>query len=177
MYKLIKAVEFAHSKGIVHLDIKPKNVIVNQKTQELNLIDFGISQFVHSGGKLPNHIGTLNFEAPEMLMDFSCYDFTADSWALGSILGGMMFKTDDMFMGASAASILADIMQLYDVQELESMMIRENITMGDDFYAEFKQLNDKFKQYSDNHKENIRDKFVDINNIDLVTDDGLDLIS
>ena len=71
-------------------------------------------------------------------MDFSCYDFTADSWALGSILGGMMFKTDDMFMGASAASILADIMQLYDVQELESMMIRENITMEDDFYAEFK---------------------------------------
>ena len=57
------------------------------------------------------------------------------------------------------------------------MMIRENITMEDDFYAEFKQLNDKFKQYSDNHKENIRDKFVDINNIDLVTDDGLDLIS
>ena len=41
--------------------------------------------------------GTLNFESPEMLMDYNCYDFTADSWTLGTILGGMMFKNNVMF--------------------------------------------------------------------------------
>ena len=113
MYQLIKSVEFAHKKGVIHLDIKQTNIIINKETKKLNLIDFGSSEFFDST-RIMRKKGSLVFESPEMLLAYDCYDYTADSWTLGTILGGMMFKTRSMFEGDIEGEILADIMTLYD---------------------------------------------------------------
>jgi serine/threonine protein kinase len=41
LYQLCTAVEYLHSKGITHGDIKPQNIIVTHVSNELKLIDFG----------------------------------------------------------------------------------------------------------------------------------------
>ena len=40
---LMKALDFCHSKGIMHRDVKPQNIIVNPKKQILKLIDWGLA--------------------------------------------------------------------------------------------------------------------------------------
>jgi casein kinase II subunit alpha len=40
---LTKALDFCHSKGIMHRDVKPQNIIVNPKKQVLKLIDWGLA--------------------------------------------------------------------------------------------------------------------------------------
>jgi casein kinase II subunit alpha len=43
LYQLFLALDFCHSKGIMHRDVKPQNIIVNQKEKILKLIDWGLA--------------------------------------------------------------------------------------------------------------------------------------
>jgi casein kinase II subunit alpha len=36
---------YIHSQGIIHRDIKPFNVLINEKTRELKIVDFGLSEY------------------------------------------------------------------------------------------------------------------------------------
>ena len=47
MYELLKAIDYCHSKGIMHRDIKPHNVMIDAKQRKLRLIDWGLSEFYH----------------------------------------------------------------------------------------------------------------------------------
>ena len=41
MRQILYGIEYIHSKGYMHRDIKPENFIINPKTLELKMIDFG----------------------------------------------------------------------------------------------------------------------------------------
>jgi serine/threonine protein kinase len=41
IYQLCRALAYIHSLGVCHRDIKPQNLLVNPKTHELKLCDFG----------------------------------------------------------------------------------------------------------------------------------------
>ena len=44
-YKILEALEFSHSHGIMHRDVKPLNIVINHETKELRLIDWGLADF------------------------------------------------------------------------------------------------------------------------------------
>lgn len=96
LYKLATAVEFLHRSGILHLDIKSTNVVL----QDLNanhpyLIDFGLSMVVDNaavGRYNRSTLVTIDHRAPEILAGGRIYNAAVDVWAFGImmlyILGG-----------------------------------------------------------------------------------------
>ncbi len=51
MYQICKAVAFIHSGGVVHRDLKPNNVLINEDSL-VKLCDFGLARSVHGGDEV-----------------------------------------------------------------------------------------------------------------------------
>ena len=45
IYEILKGVNFCHSNGIMHRDLKPQNIVYDVKTKELKIIDWGLAEF------------------------------------------------------------------------------------------------------------------------------------
>ena len=94
--QIIRAVEFMHSKRIIHLDLKPENILLVhnlmkdpsacQSCDDLKLIDFGLARNMGKSDRLPiNMCGTLEFISPEV-MRCSHASFASDMWSVGVML-------------------------------------------------------------------------------------------
>lgn len=85
----LRALEFAHSKGVVHRDIKPANILISSQG-EVKLTDFGIAydQGVASDGLTREGmtLGTPSYMAPEQFRDAGKVDARADIYSVGVLL-------------------------------------------------------------------------------------------
>jgi len=61
--KITSAMEYLHSRDIVHRDIKPDNILMNKDYSSVVLTDFGMA--AHASTKFTNICGTLAYIAPE----------------------------------------------------------------------------------------------------------------
>lgn len=83
---VVDAIDYVHSRGIVHRDIKSTNVKITT-TGQVKLLDFGIAKsgaspaLTMAGG----FIGTLQYLSPEQIQG-GCADARSDIWALGVLL-------------------------------------------------------------------------------------------
>lgn len=92
MCQLLLGMEFFHSKGIVHRDIKPPNVLVSMKQNVPygKFCDFGLSRY--SSKFRPSTPGTVTswYRAPEICCEYEDYDFSSDVWSLGCVFYEMV---------------------------------------------------------------------------------------
>lgn len=49
LFELLKALDYCHSMGIMHRDVKPHNVMIDHENKKLRLIDWGLAEFYHPG--------------------------------------------------------------------------------------------------------------------------------
>ncbi|XP_066451060.1 protein kinase C theta type-like [Eleutherodactylus coqui] len=76
--------QFLHQRSIVHRDIKPDNIMLD-RSGHIRLIDLGLAQDgVTSSNKISGVTGTLQFMAPEVLLEEN-YDTAVDWWSLGIV--------------------------------------------------------------------------------------------
>ena len=105
--KLCEAVSFAHAKGVLHLDIKPSNIRIDD-FGELVLCDWGISRAINTNRHAPSAAaentvpllsratlageirGTPGFMAPEQIHQKHSCDERSDIYALGALLFDML---------------------------------------------------------------------------------------
>jgi hypothetical protein len=86
--QILEALAHAHSRGIVHRDVKPSNVLVAEGEElSIRLLDFGLAQLAEeesltATGDVP---GTLAYVPPERLRGESGGP-PADIWAVGALL-------------------------------------------------------------------------------------------
>ncbi len=91
LIRIGEALGFAHSRGIIHRDVKPENVVVGE-FGEMYLIDWGIAcQLPEEGAFEANGFaGTPCYAAPEMLARVPKLDVRSDVYLLGATLYHVM---------------------------------------------------------------------------------------
>jgi eukaryotic-like serine/threonine-protein kinase len=99
--KLADALDYAHSQGVIHRDVKPGNVIYDPATLEPKIMDFGIARFSDSTATRTGIVlGTPSFMAPEQLEGRNVTG-RSDLFSLGVTLfqlltGQLPFRADSM---------------------------------------------------------------------------------
>jgi len=84
MWQMLLSLNYIHSHGMVHRDLKLENFLYDVKgSNHLKLIDFGFSKVWDPNVKMRMSCGTLSYVAPEVLS--RSYGSQCDLWSLGVI--------------------------------------------------------------------------------------------
>ena len=86
---LVLALGHLHTKGYIYRDLKPENVLFDEKGYA-RLTDFGLVKFIKKTDKATTFCGTPEYLSPEIILDHGCNRPT-DWWSLGILIYEMIF--------------------------------------------------------------------------------------
>ncbi|XP_022161581.1 cyclin-dependent kinase-like 2 [Myzus persicae] len=91
--KVLRGLNYVHSQNIVHRDVKPENILLSANGI-IKICDFGVSRMFSTDQTLDlsNEMGTVWYQAPEMLMESTKYDATVDIWSVGILFTELIDK-------------------------------------------------------------------------------------
>ena len=167
IYKILQCLNFCHSKKIMHRDIKSGNIVINSITKELNVIDWGLSEYYIENYKYCTRVGTRYYKAPELLLDYKKYDYAIDLWSVGCLFGGLLFQKDFLFKGDDLNDQLIKVVEVFGFQEVEKYLSK---------YKNETKINQKSLNKIKNFTKKEWKSFINSNNKYLINDEALDLL-
>ncbi|XP_064595651.1 LOW QUALITY PROTEIN: cGMP-dependent protein kinase 1-like [Liolophura sinensis] len=81
---VVEAFSYLHNKGIVYRDLKPENLLLDNRGY-VKLVDFGFAKKIGHGKKTWTFCGTPEYVAPEIILNKG-HDISADYWSLGILM-------------------------------------------------------------------------------------------
>ncbi|XP_065160595.1 casein kinase II subunit alpha-like [Atheta coriaria] len=165
VYELIKALNFCHSKGIMHRDVKPHNIMVDHGQHKLRLIDWGLAEFYKPGTEFNVRVASRYFKGPELLVEYGYYDYSLDMWSLGCMFASMIFRKEPFFSGSDNFDQLLRIAKVLGTQNLENYLNKYRI-----------HLNPQFRSTLGHHSRKKWDRFIKTENEYLINDHALDFL-
>lgn len=165
LMELLKALDFSHSQGIMHRDVKPHNIMIDHEKRQLRLIDWGLAEFYHAGKEYNVRVASRYFKGPELLVDLQDYDYALDLWSLGCVFAGMIFRKEPFFNGHDNYDQLVRIAKVLGTQELHAYLNKYRI-----------ELDPHLEALVGRHSRKPWSKFVNADNQHLVTPEAIDFL-
>ncbi|KAJ2847372.1 Casein kinase II subunit alpha [Coemansia brasiliensis] len=165
IYELLKALDFAHSRGIMHRDVKPHNVMIDHEQRTLRLIDWGLAEFYHPGMDYNVRVASRYFKGPELLVDYTPYDYSLDMWSLGCMFGSMIFRKEPFFHGHDNPDQLVKIAKVLGTDDLIAYLKKYNIV-----------LNETYHRILGTYPRKSWHKFITIENQRFVSPEAIDFL-
>ncbi|XP_076325524.1 casein kinase II subunit alpha-like isoform X5 [Tachypleus tridentatus] len=160
-----KALDYSHSMGIMHRDVKPHNVMIDHENRRLRLIDWGLAEFYHAGQEYNVRVASRYFKGPELLADYQMYDYSLDMWSLGCMLASMIFRKEPFFHGHDNYDQLVRIAKVLGTEELFEYLDKYQII-----------LDPRFSDILGRHSRKRWERFVHSENQHLVSPEALDFL-
>lgn len=113
LLKICIALQYCHSHGIMHRDVKTLNVVVNTKYTDLTLIDWGMAEFYHPGMGNTTAVATRAYKAPELLVGYPYYHYAIDMWGVGCMVATYFAKnkSEAFFKGVDNSEVLVSLVK------------------------------------------------------------------
>ncbi|KAI1902130.1 hypothetical protein AGOR_G00041540 [Albula goreensis] len=121
MRQILEGVVFLHDNSVVHLDLKPQNILLTRESPlgDIKIVDFGLSRMVSGGQELREIMGTPEYVAPEIL-NYEPISTATDMWSIG-VLAYVMLTGTSPFLGDDKQETFLNISQInisYTEEEL-----------------------------------------------------------
>ncbi len=106
--EIADALAYAHTRGVIHRDIKPDNILINADTGRAIVTDFGIARAIEAGTRLTitgNALGTPQYMSPEQAVGERDVDGRSDIYSLG-VVAYQMITGRLPFSGGNTMALL-----------------------------------------------------------------------
>ncbi|VFQ84684.1 unnamed protein product [Cuscuta campestris] len=112
LYQILRGIAYCHSHRVLHRDLKPQNLLIDQRTNSLKLADFGLARAFGIPVRTFTHeVVTLWYRAPEILLGSQHYSTPVDVWSVGCIFAEMV-NQKPLFPGDSEIDELFKIFRV-----------------------------------------------------------------
>ena len=97
LYQLLRGLKYIHSANVLHRDLKPGNLLVNEDC-DLKIADFGLARTFSEADLMTEYVVTRWYRSPELLLNARAYSAAVDIWSVGCILMEL-YNKEPLFPG------------------------------------------------------------------------------
>ncbi|XP_053906761.1 death-associated protein kinase 2 isoform X2 [Cuculus canorus] len=130
--QILRGVEYMHAHHIAHFDLKPENIMLQEKDipkPQIKIIDFGLAQRLEDGVTFKSLCGTPQYIAPEVI-NYEPLSAATDMWSIG-VITYILLSGLSPFQGETDAETLSNIVD--GTYEFEERCFSQTSDMAKDF--------------------------------------------
>ena len=157
--------DYSHSLGIMHRDIKPQNIMIDHSQRKLRVIDWGLAEFYYPERDYNVRVASRYYKGPELLVNDQFYSYSLDIWSLGVMLAAIVFKKEPFFHGKDPYDQLVKIVKVLGTEGLINYVRKYNLQIDEEYHGRLS-----------NYAKKPWKEFLSFENKNLVTEECLNFL-